>query len=155
MMKQSPLLVIMALLSPGVYSEDTSSTAIQELEARIEALEQQAPQQSSVEQQQTQELEALVDSFNNSTESRSQANRIYADRVEQVLQDFIEIDGYFRAGYGRNNEGGSQVGFIAPGALAKYRLGNEAENFGEIILGKNFFMPGAFGFDDFAALADL
>jgi maltoporin len=41
--------------------------------------------------------------------------------------------GDFRAGYGRNDQGGSQVGFQAPGAFATYRLGNEAENHGELI----------------------
>ncbi len=52
-----------------------------------------------------------------------------------------------RAGYGRNNQGGPQVGFQAPGALAKYRLGNEAENYGELAFGKNWYVPGIFSAD--------
>ena len=43
----------------------------------------------------------------------------------------MDIHGYFRAGYGRNDAGGSMVGFQAPGASAKYRLGNECEVWGE------------------------
>ena len=69
------------------------------------------------------------------------------ERFEQVLQDFVDIGGYVRAGYGRDSQGGPQVAFQAPGALAKYRLGNEAENYGELIFGKNWYVPGMFGLD--------
>ena len=66
------------------------------------------------------------------------------DRMERVLREYVDITGYFRAGYGRDDEGGPQVGFQAPGALAKGRLGNEAENYGELTIGKSFYLPGAF-----------
>lgn len=69
------------------------------------------------------------------------------DRIEAILHDFVEFGGYFRAGYGRNDQGGPQVGFGAPGALAKYRLGNEAENYGELMLGKSWYVPGMFALD--------
>jgi maltoporin len=86
--------------------------------------------------------------FQRDTESRERAllyeDRPLAERVEQVLQDFIDIHGYFRAGYGRDDQGGPQVAFQAPGALAKYRLGNEAENYGELSFGKNFYVAGLF-----------
>ena len=36
------------------------------------------------------------------------------------------------------------MGFQAPGAAAKYRLGNEAENYGELTLGKSWYVPGMF-----------
>ena len=39
------------------------------------------------------------------------------------------------------------VAFQAPGAVSKYRLGNEAETYGELILGKNFYLPGIFNLD--------
>jgi maltoporin len=73
-----------------------------------------------------------------------QENNRVRERAERVLREYVDIGGYFRAGYGRDNEGGPQVGFQAPGALAKGRLGNEAENYGELIVGKNFYLPGAF-----------
>lgn len=34
--------------------------------------------------------------------------------------------------------------FQAPGAASKYRLGNEAENYGELIMSKSFYLPGIF-----------
>ena len=74
-------------------------------------------------------------------------NGYLKQRVEQVLQDFVDISGYVRAGYGRDSQGGPQVGFQAPGALAKYRLGNEAENYGELAFGKNWYVPGIFSTD--------
>jgi maltoporin len=74
-------------------------------------------------------------------------NAYYMQRVEQVLQDFVDITGYVRAGYGRDDKGGPQVAFQAPGALAKYRLGNEAENYGELAFGKNWYVPGLFSSD--------
>src|SRR5271166_6947309 len=53
----------------------------------------------------------------------------------------IEYHGYFRSGYGLNSAGGQQVPFQAPGAGAKYRLGNEAETYGEWIFVHNFLNP--------------
>ncbi len=89
--------------------------------------------------------------FQRDTESRERAvlaeSRVLRDRVEHVLQDFVDISGYLRAGYGRDNEGGPQVAFQAPGAFAKYRLGNEAETYGELTFGKNFYVPDLFKLD--------
>jgi maltoporin len=53
----------------------------------------------------------------------------------------FEFHGYFRSGYGVNSEGGQQVAFQAPGAGAKYRLGNEAETYGEFIFVNNWINP--------------
>lgn len=44
--------------------------------------------------------------------------------LEREAKTF-EFHGYFRSGYGLNSEGGQQVAFQAPGAGAKFRLGNE------------------------------
>ena len=89
--------------------------------------------------------------FAQNTESWEQAVSISGSplqkRMEQVLQNFVEISGYLRAGYGRDNEGGPQVAFQAPGAFAKYRLGNEAETYGELTFAKNFYVPGLFSLD--------
>jgi maltoporin len=71
-------------------------------------------------------------------------NNPVRERLETVLHNYVDVTGYFRAGYGRDDEGGPQVGFQAPGALAKGRLGNEPENYGELTFGKNFYLPGAF-----------
>ena len=53
----------------------------------------------------------------------------------------FEFHGYFRSGYGLNSVGGQQVAFQAPGAGAKYRLGNEAETYGEFIFVNNWVNP--------------
>jgi maltoporin len=53
----------------------------------------------------------------------------------------FEFHGYLRSGYGLNGEGGQQVAFQAPGAGAKYRLGNEAETYAELIFVNNWINP--------------
>ena len=61
-------------------------------------------------------------------------------KLQEQLSAF-EFHGYFRSGYGLNSEGGQQVAFEAPGAGAKYRLGNEAETYGEFIFVNNWINP--------------
>ena len=60
--------------------------------------------------------------------------------LQQEVGSF-EFHGYFRSGYGLNSVGGQQVAFQAPGAGAKYRLGNEAETYGEFIFVNNWLNP--------------
>ncbi|MEI8341665.1 MAG: carbohydrate porin [Verrucomicrobiota bacterium] len=50
----------------------------------------------------------------------------------------FEFTGYLRSGYGVDGKGGQMVAFMAPGAGAKYRLGNEAETYGELGLIHNW-----------------
>jgi maltoporin len=67
-----------------------------------------------------------------------------ADQRIAKLQEQVgtfEFHGYFRSGYGLNSTGGEQVAFQAPGAGAKYRLGNEAETYGEFIFVNNWVNP--------------
>jgi maltoporin len=59
------------------------------------------------------------------------------EKLQEQLGTF-EFHGYFRSGYGLNSKGGSQIAFQAPGADAKYRLGNEAETYGELIFVNNW-----------------
>jgi maltoporin len=53
----------------------------------------------------------------------------------------FEFHGYLRSGFGLNSVGGQQVAFAAPGAGAKFRLGNEAETYGEFIFVNNWLNP--------------
>ena len=62
------------------------------------------------------------------------------EKLQEQLSTF-EFHGYFRSGYGLNGEGGQQVAFQAPGADAKYRLGNEAETYAELIFVNNWLNP--------------
>jgi maltoporin len=48
------------------------------------------------------------------------------------LPQIFEFHGYLRAGFGLNGEGGEMEAFKAPGAGAKYRLGNEEDTYGEL-----------------------
>lgn len=50
----------------------------------------------------------------------------------------LEFHGYLRSGFGMNGEGGKMEVFKAPGAEAKYRLGNENDTYGEIGLTHNW-----------------
>lgn len=50
----------------------------------------------------------------------------------------FEFHGYLRSGFGMNGEGGKMEAFKAPGAGAKYRLGNESDTYGEIGLTHNW-----------------
>jgi maltoporin len=61
-------------------------------------------------------------------------------KLQEQVSSF-EFHGYFRSGYGLNGLGGQQVAFQAPGADAKYRLGNEAETYGELIFVNNWLNP--------------
>jgi len=61
-------------------------------------------------------------------------------KLQQQVGAF-EFHGYFRSGYGLDSEGGQQVAFQAPGAEAKYRLGNEAEAYAELIFVDNWLNP--------------
>lgn len=116
------------------------------LEERLLALEGTKPPDTSGVQTQVEK------EYQRDTESREQAlhaaTHPYSGRVQEVLQGFMDIHGYFRAGYGRNSNGGSMVNFQAPGASAKYRLGNEADTYGEITFGKNFYGERAFRIGD-------
>ena len=67
-----------------------------------------------------------------------------ADRKITELQEHdgaFEFHGYFRSGFGLNSRGGQQTAFKAPGAQAKYRLGNETETYGELIFVNNWLNP--------------
>jgi maltoporin len=60
--------------------------------------------------------------------------------LEAEVRSF-EFHGYFRSGYGLNGLGGQQVAFQAPGAGAKFRLGNETETYSESIFVNNWLNP--------------
>ncbi|WP_299495050.1 carbohydrate porin [uncultured Shewanella sp.] len=70
----------------------------------------------------------------NMTQEANQSSA-YADKLTSV-EHFI-YGGYFRSGYGINKLSNTMTAFQNPDAPTKYRLGNEAETYGELILGYN------------------
>jgi maltoporin len=136
-----------------------------ELEQRIAVLEQQiqAEKDATAKAQQTTTSaiaqaardavrQALVDqssqvgsTFQGQLPSRPTYDllREAEEKIEGLRQQVgsFEFHGYFRSGYGQNSEGGQQIAFQAPGAGAKYRLGNEAETYGELIFVNNWLNP--------------
>jgi len=55
----------------------------------------------------------------------------------------LDLHGYIRAGSGTSSEGGEMVAFQLPGAESKYRLGNEAEQYGEFSLDARVYQQGS------------
>jgi len=67
------------------------------------------------------------------------SEQVVRELQQQVKQ--FEFHGYLRSGQGLNSQGGQMVAFQAPGAPAKYRLGNEAETYSEMIFVNNWLNP--------------
>jgi len=136
-----------------------------DLQQRIAALEQQVQKQKEASETTKQETASAVElAARQAAEKavRGQSDQVGAkyqgqlpseptydllneaeakiSKMQEQLGTF-EFHGYFRSGYGLNGKGGSQVAFQAPGADAKYRLGNEAETYGELIFVNNWLNP--------------
>jgi maltoporin len=109
---------------------------VRELEAADKRTEEQiavAQQQAAEATRQTEELWKRV----NELGTTPLYQQMDAAELEPARKDF-EFHGYLRSGFGVNSQGGAQVPFQAPGAGAKYRLGNEAETYAELILVNNW-----------------
>ena len=62
----------------------------------------------------------MTEQFQENTDSidwalSQETNGPVQEQLEKVLNNFVDIGGYFRAGYGRNDKGGPQPAFQAPG----------------------------------------
>jgi maltoporin len=69
-----------------------------------------------------------------------QMRKMIREEMEKAQKPF-EYHGYLRSGFGFNGKLGDQDAFLAPGAGAKYRLGNETETYGEAIFINNWIRP--------------
>jgi len=136
-----------------------------ELQERIDALEQQQKKESAnkenppVKEGVVSEValaaqDAAKVAFGQSKEKQALQGQVPAAPMYDQLRDAdtrirtleeqaksFEFHGYLRSGYGLNSRGGQQVAFQAPGADAKYRLGNEAETYAELIFVNNWVNP--------------
>jgi maltoporin len=137
----------------------------QELQQRISVLEQQIENQKDVAAKEKEATVSAVDlaaeqavkkvllgkednvgaKFQGQLPSQPTYDLLQEAQTKIVgLQEQVgvfEFHGYFRSGYGLNSDGGQQVAFEAPGAGAKFRLGNEAETYGEFIFVNNWLNP--------------
>ena len=144
-------------------------TTTHELEQRIDTLEQQIDKEKAEREKQAKEApkEGTVSAAELAAQQAVKAvmgnsnqvgGKFQGQLTQEPTYDFLkeadvkisklqehvnafEFHGYFRSGYGLNSEGGEQVAFQAPGAGAKYRLGNEAETYGEFIFVNNWINP--------------
>jgi RHS repeat-associated protein len=62
----------------------------------------------------------VTEQFQENTDSidwalSQETNGLLQGQLEKVLNNFVDIGGYFRAGYGRDDKGGPQPAFQAPG----------------------------------------
>lgn len=148
--------------------EQTSAQLQQRIAALEQQIEQQKQQAAKEKEQKEKEKESTVSAAELATEQEAktiisgqsnQAGSTFQGQVPSaptydLLQEAdteikglkrqvgtFEFHGYFRSGYGLNSRGGQQVAFEAPGAGDKYRLGNEAETYGEFILVNNWLNP--------------
>jgi maltoporin len=68
---------------------------------------------------------------------RTLDEQLIRNTVDAMPKPF-EFHGYLRSGFAINGKGGEQEAFQAPGAFTKYRLGNEAETYGELLFQNNW-----------------
>jgi maltoporin len=127
------------IFSIGATTAMAQTANVDALRREIEALRNTYESQISALEKRLMELESK-------TEKAQMAAQQATDALDEVFDpEFIEkglpgnvtknfeFHGYMRAGYGINEEGGGQEAFQAPGARAKYRLGNEKDTYGELI----------------------
>ena len=114
---------------------------------RLEQTTETRPAQAGTAAAQVSENAAAIEELNRRlNESVTETRDRYRDEAgwpfdAKKLYDLprpFQFQGYFRSGFGLNGEGGKMEAFKAPGAGAKYRLGNEADTYGEIGLTNNW-----------------
>ena len=161
------LTVVVLLLGPAVaWSQEPEDVSVAQLRQELQQLRREIEQrQSNLEMRQSEfedrvetggsqltqrisTLEGAGDEFRRQLELRipsyqalpqaSQAELTREMSIQDRLDNLIIFHGYLRSGFGANGKGGGQQAFQAPGAPAKYRLGNETDTYGEIIFDKEW-----------------
>ena len=127
----------------------TQSPEVASLKRRVTKLEETAtekpPAPSTPDPQTAANTAAIRKIETRIQESQTETQYIYRNdgwpfdpaQLYKLPRPF-EFHGYLRSGFGLNGEEGKMEAFKAPGAGAKYRLGNEAETYGEISLTNNW-----------------
>ena len=121
----------MLLLEKRLYSLEQQNTSTSAIAVEAEAI--------AVEARESAQEARKVASQSRDTHEKISSTPVY-DKLPSYVTKGFEFHGYMRSGFGVNDKGGHQVPFQAPGADAKYRLGNETETYGELAL-VNTFAP--------------
>ena len=131
-------------------TSDSSSEEVATLKNRVHVLETNAKKASTVAAGTTeraaanaeaiQALENQLHSDDTETQDRYRDEGGWPFDVTKLydLPRPFEFHGYLRSGFGMNDQGGKMEAFKAPGAGAKFRLGNEADTYGEAALVNNW-----------------
>jgi len=114
---------------------ERNTTSVTDLKAEAAEQNPQSPADKLTRDERTKILQEEAANTPRYDLIRDAEERIAA--LTEQLKVF-EFHGYIRSGTGLNGEGGQMVAFQAPGAYAKYRLGNEAETYGELIFVNNW-----------------
>jgi len=120
------------------HATQENVVSVQDLQAEIskQVSEQEQPKLTKGEKTEIEQTElANTPQY----DSIQDSEKVVSELKQQVKQ--FEFHGYLRSGQGLNSLGGQMVAFQAPGAGAKYRLGNEAETYGEMIFVNNWINP--------------
>ena len=136
--------------APSTTAAPPSNAEIAKVEKRVTTLESKAERagpELKAQSARTEANTAAISKFEESLQSSATETRqIYrndgfwpfdAKKFYDLAQPF-EFHGYLRSGFGMNGEGGKMEAFKAPGAGAKYRLGNEADTYGELGFTRNW-----------------
>jgi maltoporin len=119
-----------------VTQENTVSVADLQAEVSKQVTAKEEPKLSRGERTEIEQTELA----NTPQYDEIQDSEKVVQELRQQVKSF-EFHGYLRSGQGLNSEGGQMVAFQAPGAGAKYRLGNEAETYAEMIFVNNWLNP--------------
>ena len=128
---------------------ESRSPEVTQLKKRVAKLEEKSEQQPAPVAPETrvnangaavEELERKLQADATETRDvyRDSGGWLFDARKLYDLPKLFEFHGYFRSGFGMNGEGGKMEAFKAPGAGAKYRLGNENDTYGEFALTNNW-----------------
>jgi maltoporin len=129
---------------------ESSSEEVAVLKSRIKDLETKANETTTAtaatQQRTTANAEAIRQIEKELHASDTETQDRYRDeggwpfdvtRLYDLPRPF-EFHGYLRSGFGLTEQGGKMEAFKAPGAGAKFRLGNEADTYGEAALVNNW-----------------
>lgn len=131
-----PMVLAVAVIAwgPPVSASETTEQ-IDLLKQQITDLKNQQDARLMELEQKLKDLESQNAQFKSASEETQKSMKA----LEGVKG--FEFHGYGRSGAGINSEGGDQDAFMAPGAGAKYRLGNEVDTWLEMDLAKNWTNP--------------